>query len=205
MGAKANLLKASGLTVPSSTLIAILGAGLARRFGAEKLEALLHRQPLGLWPLQTARMIGASVAYVAGPQLPSFLLGTKTTTIINTEPKRGLGYSVALAAAHARSIKADRLVVMLGDMPFVSAETLQRLIGQASVQGTAACRYEAGRLGPPACFEADLFDKLIKLDGDKGARDLVRGAVAVDISMHELLDVDTAEQLAELNQRPPAG
>lgn len=187
------------------TVVAILGAGLARRFGSGKLEALLHGRPLGIWPVETALTLGIPVIYVTGPQPPPFLTDSCVTTITNRDPARGLGSSIALAARQARSVGAGQLLIVLGDMPFVSARTLQRLIDQTAMGGSSACQYGDGRPGPPACFGRDLFVKLEQLDGDMGGRSLLRDAAKITVTARELLDVDTAEQLADLNLQPPTG
>ncbi|MEQ1640374.1 MAG: nucleotidyltransferase family protein, partial [Novosphingobium sp.] len=70
--------------------------------------------------------------------------------------------------------------------------------------GSSACQYGDDTFGPPACFGRELFARLEQLDGDKGARGLLRGAVALNVPPSELFDVDTAEQLADLNQQSPS-
>jgi molybdenum cofactor cytidylyltransferase len=167
------------------------------------LEAALHGRPLGLWPLEVAQRLGRPVVYITGSKVLSFLDPAQAKVITNPDLSRGLGRSIALAASHARAAGAERLLVMLGDMPFVSAETLQRLIEQTPTTGASACRYGDGALGPPACFGSDLFEQLTQLDGDTGARHLLRQATALVVDERELRDVDTAQQLAELNRQPP--
>jgi CTP:molybdopterin cytidylyltransferase MocA len=49
------------------------------------------------------------------------------------------------------------LLVMLADMPCVSPDLLRALLAAG---GTAASVYPDGRLGPPACFDADDFPAL---------------------------------------------
>lgn len=151
-----------------------------------------------------AQCLGSPVVYITGRQRPAFL-DAAVTTISNFEPERGLGSSIALAARHAQTVSAERLLVMLGDMPFVSVPTLQRLIELTAANGATACRYDDQTLGPPACFGSALFAQLEELDGDKGARALLRDAAALDVAPRELLDIDTAEQLAEFNQQSPLG
>ncbi len=187
------------------TVVAILGAGLARRFGSCKLEAQLHGRPLGIWPVETALTLGVPVVYVTGPDQPTFLKFGAVTTITNPDPVRGLGSSIALAAQHAQRAGARQLLIMLGDMPFVSAGTLLRLIELASMGGSSACQYGDDTFGPPACFGRELFARLEQLDGDKGARALLREAATLAVSACELRDVDTPWDLADLNRQPPAG
>jgi molybdenum cofactor cytidylyltransferase len=64
-------------------------------------------------------------------------------------------------------------LICLGDMPFVLPETLDRLAefhaGQAAVFPT----YE-GKRGNPVLLARSLFDGIMKLSGDEGARSLLR-------------------------------
>ena len=188
-----------------ATLIAILGAGRATRFGGGKLDAGLRGQPLGLWAFRTAQQLGGPIVYVTGPQPPRFLAATDhlADVIVNDAPERGMGHSLALAAAHARSAGAQQLLVMLGDMPFVSRASLERLCAAVPLQGAAACRYPDGASGPPACFDAALFSELEQLAGDRGGRSVLNNpdrAVQLRIDAAELRDVDSRDALAALNR-----
>lgn len=189
----------------SATIIAILGAGSATRFGGGKLDADLRGQALGLAALRVAEQVGAGVIYVTGPQAPRFLAAVdhRAKLIVNERPEQGMGRSLALAAAQARMTGAQRLLVMLGDMPFVSGATLQRLCDAVGPGGAAACRYPDGTLGPPACFDGALFAELERLDGDHGARGVLgdpQRTIALAVDPDELRDVDRPEELAALNR-----
>lgn len=194
----------------TGTVAAILGAGLSARFGAGKLDAWLHGQPLGLWPMRVVEQLGIPFAYVVGLEPPRFLSEPRHAArlIANADPGRGLSSSLALAAGYARGQGAQRLLILLGDMPGVRLETLQRLIGQTPADGITACRYPDHRLGPPACFSAAFLASLERLEGDSGARDLLREggkARGLRVAAHELSDVDTPADLAELNRLSPPG
>ena len=51
---------------------------------------------------------------------------------------------------------------------------------------------------PPAIFGRERFDFLLTLDGDAGARDLVKAGRHVVTNAAELIDVDTPEELEQL-------
>ena len=93
---------------------------------------------------------------------------------------------------------------MLGDMPFVSKESLQRLCDAVRPQGAAACRYPGGAPGPPACFDAALFPELAQLEGDRGGRGVLNDpdrTVQLWVDAAELRDIDSREELAALNRQ----
>ena len=58
----------------------------------------------------------------------------------------------------------------------------------------------AGRRGVPACFPAAYGARLLQLQGDAGARDLLEAAPAIALPGGEL-DVDTAEALKQARAR----
>jgi molybdenum cofactor cytidylyltransferase len=187
--------------VPQTGLVvAILGAGRAQRFGAGKLDAALHGKPLGLWPILAARRLGAPIAYVAPPVEPAFLavMGGQVEVIANPDAAKGMSTSLALAAGWARAAGAGRLLLMLGDMPFVSTTTLHKLVEPTGPGSATACLHPDGVFGPPACFGTALLPELERLQGDIGARKVLAGlagASGIAVSARELLDIDTPADL----------
>ena len=179
-------------------LIAVLMAGLGTRFGGGKLDADCAGRPLGAWALATAQELGAPVIAVVGPQPPAWL-SPDLHRVTNPAPEAGLGGSVALAAREAMACKARALLVVLADMPLVSAATLDRLVILAAQHGMAATLHPDGRQGVPACFALHHFAALADLSGDSGARGLLRAcpsAALVRPDADELLDVDRPDDLA---------
>jgi len=100
------------------------------------------------------------------------------------------------------------VLICLGDMPVVKPDTINRLIQAANRQVTepGTMRYSAflpsfkGKRGNPVLLNADLFDDLLAIDGDRGARDLLSGnpdivqLIPVD-DAGILLDIDTPTEL----------
>lgn len=177
-------------------MIALLAAGSATRFGGGKLDAPLRGKPLGAWALDRARAAGWPLMVIAGAKTPGFAQDCAILT--NPDAARGMGTSIRLAARAAREAGAQRLLVMLADMPFVSEETLGAL---ADAPRTAACAYPDGTMGPPACFTANLYPLLEGLPPDKGAQGVLRQVVdlvRITPPPQELADIDTREDLARL-------
>jgi molybdenum cofactor cytidylyltransferase len=89
-------------------------------------------------------------------------------TEVVENPSFGEGCSSSIAAALSRvDPRADALVLMLGDQPGVSAETVKSLITGRGDAALAACAYEDGR-GHPLAFARSTFGELAQLHGDKG-------------------------------------
>lgn len=184
-------------------LVAVLGAGLASRFGGGKLDAPCHGRPLGQWAVETALGLCAPVVVVVPPGPHAYLepfAARLAGTIVNPFPESGQGRSVALAAAAAQEAGAGLMLLLLADMPLVRGTTLLALVDAARKHGIAATRWPDGRRGVPACFGRAHFPELAGLDGEVGARDLLRrcpeAAVLTPRSEQELSDVDRSEDLA---------
>jgi molybdenum cofactor cytidylyltransferase len=88
------------------------------------------------------------------------------------------------------------LVMMLGDQPGVTAETVRALLAGRDDAELAVCRYDDGR-GHPIAFARSMFGALADLHGDKGVWKLVdQGAEDVPVDGRIPLDVDTPEDYA---------
>jgi len=178
-----------------SLAIALLAAGGATRFGGGKLDADCAGWPLGRWALDAALAVPHDrLAVVVGDPVPDFALGHELLT--NERAAQGLGTSAALAARWAAGSEA--LLILLADMPLVSAATLTRL---AEANGPAAVAYPGHEPGAPASFPAALFGKLEALTADSGAAHVLRDLATltlIEAPAEELRDVDRPEDLADV-------
>ncbi|WP_310533972.1 nucleotidyltransferase family protein [Novosphingobium sp.] len=181
------------MTRPADIVIALLGAGRASRFGADKLAQPCAGKPLGQWALEAAQATGLPVVWIAGERAPDFVT---CEVARNSHASEGMGTSVALAARLAVERGAGALLVMLADMPLVTTDLLARLV---EADAPSACAY-GSEPGAPALIPATLFGELAALSGDMGAARVLRGrgdVSLVEASAEALFDVDTPQALAE--------
>jgi molybdenum cofactor cytidylyltransferase len=87
-------------------------------------------------------------------------------TVENRHFGEGCSSSIA-AALSAVDQDADVLVLMLGDQPGVTTDTVAALLNGRGNSPLAACAYENGR-GHPLAFDRSTFPDLEALHGDKG-------------------------------------
>ena len=170
----------------------VLAAGSSSRLGEAKQLLTFGGETLVARAVRVAREAGcAPVVVVLGAraaEVGGACVGTET--VLNEDWATGMGSSVA-AGVRALRERVDAAVVMTCDQPAVTAEHLKRLMaGEAMVVASKYC----SRLGVPACFGFDVFDRLLQLKGDRGARDLMQAAGWVELPGGEV-DVDTAEAL----------
>jgi molybdenum cofactor cytidylyltransferase len=190
----------------------VLAAGRSTRFreggGAEpsKLVALLAGEPLVRHAARAALASRARPVVVvtghARESVEAALAGLDVVFAHNSDYASGLASSLRAGIA-ALPDSVEGALALLGDMPAVDAGLLDRLIDAFATrpQALAATPVHAGRRGNPALLSRALFPEIAKLDGDEGARRLLREAdraLIVEIPADgeaATLDVDTPEDL----------
>jgi molybdenum cofactor cytidylyltransferase len=85
--------------------------------------------------------------------------------VLNEAYGEGCSSSIAAALA-AVDDRCDVLVLMLGDQPGVTADTVSTLLRGRGESPMAVCRYDDGR-GHPLSFARGIFGELVDLHGDK--------------------------------------
>jgi CTP:molybdopterin cytidylyltransferase MocA len=179
-------------------LIALLAAGRASRFGADKLAAACAGGPLAGHAVAAVLATGLPALCITAPGARPDWLPADIPAVPNPDAAEGLATSVALAAREAARRGAPSLLLHLADMPCVTPALLLA-VAEAGAGALAACRYPSGRPGVPARFPADRFAELASLTGDRGAAALLQAdpaVVLVDCAADDLIDVDTPEALA---------
>jgi molybdenum cofactor cytidylyltransferase len=178
-------------------VLVLLAAGQSKRFGeADKLEADLLGTPVGLHVATALADVPFKERLVVtdGGRLrfPGFQV------VHNDAPSEGMGRSVRLGVARAKELGAEAVVIALADMPRVTAVHIRRLLEVADGNDAVVASSDGVQPGPPAVFGAARFDHLLALNGDGGARELIRAGKHVVASPPELSDIDTPDDLDDL-------
>jgi molybdenum cofactor cytidylyltransferase len=192
----------------------LLAAGRGTRFDASGARSKLL-QPL---PLQGGRSVaqaaalnlrGAVAQVIAvvraeDEALAEQLLTAGCTLVRNDHADAGMGSSIACAVRATPN--AAGWLIALADMPAVAPTTIAHIaaaIGKGAI--TAVPTYR-GQRGHPVGFAASLGPQLALLDGDQGARALLRALPPLAIDVDDpgcLLDLDTPDDFAALLATPP--
>lgn len=212
--------------------VAVLAAGASRRFGSPKLLAPFSDATLLDRALDAALGCAADCAVVVtgayhNEMLPRLIkrgarfggagnagAGARTTAVEteggvpfvvarNRQWESGQASSVRAAVRFARAQDCTALLVMVADQPRVTAAHLNALIWEYD-QGRAQAYLSANDHGHgnPCLFDQSLFDDLLALEGDEGARALFRSRrdiVARHVHFDDpylFEDVDTRDDLA---------
>ena len=185
----------------------VLAAGGSRRLGRPKQLVRRRGQPLLVRAVDAARgaLPGAPLVVVLGAEALRLraLLRRRdpaVRAVVNSRWSSGLASSLQ-RGLETLSSEVDAVLVLLVDQPNVDAAALRRLVDawRRRPAAPAAARY-LGRPGVPAILPRRAWRALRNLDGDAGARALLRGAGTVTlVDMPEAeLDVDTPEDAARL-------
>lgn len=171
--------------------VALLAAGQGSRFGSDKLLVEIGGEPMGLRPATSSGDLGFGWRFAvcrADSDLAARYEDLGFRPIFNTRPGGGQAQSLHLAVEAAMATDAKALLLMLADMPFVTAHHISSLIGAYSGQIVASSDGNAHM--PPVIFPRESWPKLLETSGDAGARGLLRNAQVVEAPAAELRDVD---------------
>lgn len=199
----------AGAPPPALPVVAIvLAAGRATRFGAPKLLAKLHGEPVVRHSVRHLRVAAVQeVIVVASEEMASIdeaLAGLPVALVRNPTPEEGLSSSLRVGL-QAAPPNAAAFVVALGDQPQVDPVVVNRLIAAwRAGAGQIVVPVYRGERGNPVVFDARLRGALLALSGDRGARDFIEAhpelvaRVAVDAPVPT--DIDTPEDLGALER-----
>jgi len=174
----------------------VLAAGASRRLGRPKQEVVLGGETLVERAVRVAVEAGLSPVLVvirAGGDSGRSLQRLGALVVWNDRADEGMAASIRLGVEAARALEVTGAVVMTCDQVAVTAEHLLALC--AEPERVTASEY-SGRKGVPAYFPAASFAELLQLEGDAGARQLLRASATVR-NEAVALDVDTEEDVAK--------
>lgn len=89
-------------------------------------------------------------------------------------------------------------VIALGDMPFIQADTMTRLVEALQQGADIAVPCYRGRRGNPVAFSRRHLSLLLQLSGDMGARQLLQSLPVLEIEVDDpgiCRDIDTVADL----------
>jgi CTP:molybdopterin cytidylyltransferase MocA len=185
----------------SDAVILLLAAGASSRMrGTDKLLEEVGGEPL--LTVMARRAAKAGALRVTLPEGNAARAGSRFRSRSRQVPlPAGCDQSQSLAAGVAGL--SGQVLVMLADMPEVTAHDLHLLLTLSAQAPTAILRAadEDGTPGNPVLFPASLLPELQKIKGDKGARGLLKQhAARVHLvplqGQRALIDLDTPEDWA---------
>jgi molybdenum cofactor cytidylyltransferase len=133
--------------------------------------------------------------------------------VVNDRHTEGMSASLKAGIASVDE-GTDAVLVVLGDMPLLSAATVDRLVDayEGSKNKVVVPTYH-GRRGNPVIIDKSLFPEVMKLGGDEGAKAVVAAnkASTLEVPVEDagtVTDFDSLadyEALRKLSSRPKSG
>ncbi len=182
----------------------LLAAGLSSRMGRAKLALDLGGRTVFERSLSALLDSPADRILVVQPAagVPGVPATDRVQVVTNPHAEEGMASSIrAGMAALPEGTRA--VLIALADKPLLKAETVTLLINRFH-RGDEPIVYPTfqGSQGHPVLLESELFAELEQLEGDSGAKSLLRKFVdrAVEVETDDagiLLDIDTPEDYAK--------
>jgi CTP:molybdopterin cytidylyltransferase MocA len=182
----------------------ILAAGAGRRFGGTKQLADLHGRPLlehaihNMLAVERLDPVVVVLGHAAREILARVDLG-EAEVVIAAEWERGQASSLRRGIAALED--AETVVITLGDQPLITPRVIAGALEQLSDGYDAVRATYGGAPGHPVVLSRRVMDAVGELDGDVGARELLRRFRVREWEAGHLgnaADVDTREELSAL-------
>jgi molybdenum cofactor cytidylyltransferase len=191
----------------------MLAAGASTRLGQPKQllqmngESLLHRT------IRFAKEVGCAPIFVVlgfeAERMQREIADLDVRVVINPEWQSGMGSSLrsGMGVLMKESRLPQKVLLLLSDQPMLSSEILLSLVKKSGETDSliVASSYTGG-LGVPAVFRKELYSHLQKVEGDKGAQEVIqryRGQTATIDFPEGAIDIDIVQDLELLKTISP--
>ncbi len=161
----------------------ILAAGNSSRFGGLKQLASFDGEPLLARVIRAALsseldavvvVLGFEAEKISG-QLGDALVHPALSVVTNSAWQQGMATSLRAGMAQIdRSF--DSVMMILGDLPLLTPRIIDLVLRAHRTSGRGICLpvNDDGRWGHPICLSSRYFDSLMLLEGDAGARGIIK-------------------------------
>lgn len=175
----------------------LLAAGSSKRFNGNKLLHPLDGEPIAVRSARSfAQALPGGIAVVRSDSPLRPLLeaaGLRVVECVNAD--EGMGASLAAGVAATRD--ANGWVVALADMPFIRPQTHTRVAASLGAGADLVVAGYHGERGHPVGIGTRFREQLLKLEGDAGARHIVRA----NPSLTQLIECDDPGVLRDIDTR----
>jgi len=189
----------------------LLAAGFSRRFGASNklLQPMADGRPIALAAAENLTQAIPTCIAVVRPEntaLAALLKQAGLTVFSCKESEQEMADSLSAAIRFSANFEAAShgFVIALADMPYIQPATIRTVANSLNSSESIIIPTYHGQRGHPVGFAAKYRSELENLQGDEGARSIVkRYADAVCLLACEdagiLADIDTPQDLERID------
>lgn len=184
--------------------VVVLASGEGRRFGGNKLLAPFNGRPLIAHTLAALprELFARRLVVTRSAEVAAIAESMGFETLLHSLPD----VSDTIRLGVSTMSETDGCLFCVGDQPYISADTVGRIISAFADEPTRIYRAAFGnRLGNPVLFPKELYGELASLaEGQSGGaviarhKELVRAIEAA--TADELADIDTREDYQRLTR-----
>ena len=190
--------------------IGVLAAGRGSRFGGNTPKPLvdLHGRPLISWAMEAAAASGLRPIVLVVGHGAAAVTRTAAEGVVVV---RAWGWRRGIARSMRAALRAldpwahvGAVCIGLGDQPLVGPDAYRRLAAASGDCATVAVATYGGRRGNPVLLARPLWAEARRLDGDVGARALMKDHDVAEVDCTDTgdpSDVDTLDDLRETERR----
>lgn len=179
----------------------LLAAGSGRRFDPsgiknKLIEPLENGTPVAIQAAKNLLQVLSTVAVVTRSRALAAqfdALGCKS--LLFADAAQGMGASLAHAVADVveSHIAAHAVLIALGDMPYLQTDTIEKLVRALQDGADMVQPIYQKQVGHPVGFSRRHFAALMRLQGERGARHLLREFPVTQVEVNDpgiLKDID---------------
>lgn len=185
----------------------LLAAGTSRGMGnVNKLLVKIKGKSILRWSVENVLKSRAIEIFVVigkdSNLMKKELEGLEVKILLNEKYLEGMSSSIKLGIRSVNS-QSDGAIILMADQPNLQAETINCFIEKfyESHKKIIAAHY-GNIVGNPVLFHRSLFNELLTIKGDVGARSVLKRHAEeielVNVSEEEILDLDTPEDFQKL-------
>ncbi len=172
----------------------VMASGHSKRMGKNKLLMNYKNKPIIQHTLETINKCNLEEKILITQYKEVEKLGKelKYKVIINKDSHKGQSESIKLGLINSK--ESDGYMFFVGDQPLLSEETINKLIATFEEDKTyiiiPRC---SGVNGSPVIYPSIYKEELLKLEGDKGGKQIIKTSSKVkyvEVDKESLFDID---------------